>query len=253
MIPIANFEVYIFTVYIMIPFGVMLCCSSVGTPLKAVTPQRPSFMGSNKKHSSHQPLPTGRDTFAPPFKKIENTFSTPYKPDVQTSFKTPMKSSGGPDQLRKRLAFTEKSNAHPEKKLKLDDGVGVKCSENHKNEELVGTVNEMKTTHSSENVGTNNGSELQQNHVEENANLAQDISVVKALPRQREVARKAQLVRIAEKQRAQSVKPVSGKLFALKTTSQRISLKDAVFGATPGGHTVQQVSVVESFVFLQLV
>ena len=231
----------------MISFGVMPCCSSIGAPLKGVTPQRPSFMGSNKKHSSHQPLQhtTGRDTFAPPFKKSENTFSTPYKPDTQTSFKTPMKSSGGPDQLRKRLAFAEKSNAHPEKKLKLDDGVRVKCSENHQNEQSEGSVNEIKTAHSSETVGKNSGSELRQNQVKENANLAQDISVVKTLPRQREVARKAQLERIAEKQRAQSVKPVSGKLFTLKATSQRISLKDAVFGARPGGYTMQQVGLVE--------
>ena len=143
----------------MISFGVMPCCSSIGAPLKGVTPQRPSFMGSNKKHSSHQPLQhaTGRDIFAPPFKKSENTFSTPYKPDMQTSFKTPMKSSGGPDQLRKRLAFAEKSNAHPEKKLKLDDGVRVKCTKNHQNEQSEGSVNEIKTAHSSETVGKNSG------------------------------------------------------------------------------------------------
>lgn len=207
-------------------------------------------MGPNTNSLSRQSLShaAGYDTFVPPFKKSDSAFSTPYQQEPRRAFKTPMKSSGGPNQLRKRLAFADKSSPQPVKKLRLGVDVSIKSSGNQ-NYQPMGNVTldagvRKTEANKSENAGKNNGSELQRNIPEENA---PENSVVKEILRQRQAAHRSQLRRIAEKQRVQSVRPTPGALFTLKTTSQRVSLKDAVSWATPGGHTMQQVCAVEYF------
>ena len=201
---------------------------------------------SATKSLSNQPLllKPGNDTFAPPFKKIEAAFSTPYRQDPQSAFKTPIKSSGGPDHLRKRLAYADQHSPQPEKKLKLDADCG------NQSELVVGTVSldesarnmETKTVDKSAENGDGD-SEVQQNQEEGETNSTPENSVANEKCCHLEAVRESQLKRIEEKRSAQSVKPIAGALFAMKKTSRRVSLKHAVSGATPGGHNEQQVRI----------
>ena len=202
---------------------------------------------SATKSLSNQPLllKPGNDSFAPPFKKIEAAFSTPYRQDPQSAFKTPIKSSGGPDHLRKRLAYVDQHSPQPEKKLKLD----ADCR--NQSELVVVTVSleesarnvETKTVDKSAGNGDGD-SELRQNQEEGKSNATPKSSVVNDKCCHLETVRESQLKRIEEKRSAQSVKPIARALFTMKKTSQRVSLKHAVSGATPGGHDMQQVRII---------
>ena len=202
---------------------------------------------SATKSFSNQPLliKPGNDTFAPPFKKIEAAFSTPYRQDPQSAFKTPIKSSGGPDHLRKRLAYADQHSPQPEKKLKLD----TDCR--NQSELVVDTISLDESTRNVEtktvdkSAGNGDGdSELRQNQEEGKCNATPKSSVMNDKCCHLETVRESQLKRIEKKRSAQSVKPIAGALFAMKKTSRQISLKHAVSGATPGGHDVQQVRII---------
>ena len=220
----------------------------------ATTPQRPSFMTPSAKSLSNQPLlpKPGNDSFAPPFKKIDAAFSTPYRQDAQSAFKTPIKSSGGPDHLRKRLAYADQHSPQPDKKLKLYCG--------HQSELDVGTVTlgesarNMETKTGEKSAGNGDcDSDVRQNQEEGKTNVPPESSVVREKCCRLEAARESQLKRIEDKRSAQSVKPLAGVLFAMKMTSQRVLLKNAVAGATPGGHNMQQVRMIRLGFFQPIV